>query len=113
MAPSVIAQRGPVAVYEIKTANVTLYWVKCAGCGRTTTRRVSRPVMTSVPGGCVSAPASFTIQAGRLVSDEDNVGLEHRLDGALKPIALALQLNSDRVRRNRPSEGVFPFARAV
>ena len=34
MDPTVIAHLGPVTAYEIKTANVTLYWMKCTGCGR-------------------------------------------------------------------------------
>jgi len=34
MSEIVIAQLGPVAAYEIKTANVTLYSVACSRCGR-------------------------------------------------------------------------------
>ena len=34
MDPTLIAQLGAVAVYEIKTSNVTLYLVECSRCGR-------------------------------------------------------------------------------
>jgi hypothetical protein len=34
MDPTLIAQLGTVAAYEIKTSNVTLYLVECSRCGR-------------------------------------------------------------------------------
>jgi hypothetical protein len=34
MDPTLIAELGTVAAYEIKTSNVTLYLVECSRCGR-------------------------------------------------------------------------------